>query len=343
MITSLHEEKSIRKIKELIDGADKIVAVTHTNPDGDAIGSTTAFASVMQRLGKSVSILIPDMMLNSLRTVPWAKEVTDATKHPDFARQLINEADLIVCLDFNELHRIGKLGEPVGKSTAPKILIDHHENPGEFADVMISRPEVSSTCYLLFRVLCALELFDYIDKEAATSILTGMITDTGNFSYNCSDPEIYVVVAELIRKGADKEKICKEQFSIHSLESMQLNAYLILNKLEVFKQYGCAVISVTRSELNRYHYTKGDTEGLVNKPLEIPGIELSLFLREEEGFIKASMRTTDECRFANKICKELFGGGGHDRAAGGEFEGTLDECLELFKSNMPEINKKYMK
>lgn len=342
MITSLKEEKNIRKIREILDSVDRIVVLTHTSPDGDAIGSSTAFRSVMQRIGKTVTVIIPDMMLSSLRRVPGAEDVIDATKYPDFAKTLIDEAELIVCLDFNDLKRIGKLGNLVETSGAKKILIDHHENPGSFADVMISRTEVSSTCYLLFRVLCALEMFDYIDKAAATSILTGMMTDTGNFSYNCADPELYVVVAELIRKGADKEKIYREQFATHSLDSLRLNAYAILDKMEVLREYGTAIITLTREELNRNHYVKGDTEGLVNKPLEIPGVEISLFLREEDGFAKASMRSTDECRYANEICRDLFGGGGHDKAAGGEYEGSLEECVEFVKSKLPEIREKYL-
>lgn len=341
MISSLKEGKNIQRITELLDSVNNIVCVTHTNPDGDAIGSTTAFRSVMQRLGKTVNIIIPDMMLASLRNVPGAADVIDATKYPDFSEKLISEAELIVCLDFNDLKRIGRLADKVAQCGAPKILIDHHLHPGDFADVVISRPEMSSTCFLLFRVLCALEMFDYIDKEAATSLLTGMMTDTGNFSYNCADPELYVVVAELIRKGADKEKIYREQFETHSFDSLRLNAYAILRKMEVSKQCGCAMISLSRYELNRFHYAKGDTEGLVNRPLSIPGISLSLFLREEEGFVKASMRTLGDVP-ANEICRLYFNGGGHLNAAGGEFNGTLDECAEFFRSIMPEIKKKYI-
>lgn len=339
MITSLKEEKNIQKIRDLLDSSDNIVVLTHTNPDGDAIGSSTAFRSVMQRLGKTVTIVIPDMMLDSLRHVPGADDAVDATKYPDFAKKLISETDLIVCLDFNELKRIGRLGECAAASRAPKILIDHHESPGSFADVTISRPEMSSTCFLLFRVLCALELFTYIDKDAATSILTGMMTDTGNFAYNCSDPELYSVVAELIHKGADKEKIYKEQFATHSLSSLRLNAYAILDKMNVYMEYGVAVISLSRAELNENHYVKGDTEGLVNTPLEIPGVEVSMFLREEDGFVKVSMRSTDKCRRSNEICHELFGGGGHDKAAGGEFEGSLDECERYVISKLPYIKQ----
>lgn len=343
MITSLRESKNIQRLKRLLEGAEKIVAVTHTAPDGDAIGSTTAFQAVMQRIGKTVDVIIPDMMLASLRSVPGAKGITDAVKHPEFAKQLIDEADLIVCLDFNQLSRLSRLGELVGPSSAPKVMIDHHEGPEAFCDVIISHPETSSTCFLLFKVLCELELFDCIEKNAATSILTGMMTDTGNFAYNCSDPELYVVVSELMRKGADKEKIYKEQFATTSLNSLRLKAYAISDKMDVDMENHCAIISLTQDELNKFEYVKGDTEGLVNIPLEIPGIDISIFLREEKDFVKASMRTSDNCKFANKICSELFGGGGHDKAAGGEFDGTLHDCIKLIKSKLPEFKEKYIK
>lgn len=343
MITSLREDNKINKIRSLLANSSNIVAVTHSGPDGDAIGSTTAFKAVMQRLEKTVNIITPDMMLASLRSVPFAKDVCDATKYPDFAKKLISEADLIVCLDFNALSRLGKIGNLIKESSAAKILIDHHTDPENFADVAISRPEVSSTCFLLFRVLCALELFAYIDKDSATSILTGMMTDTGNFSYNCDDPDIYVVIAELIKKGVDKEKIYKQQFATRSLDSLKIQAYAIDKRMEVNIQEKYAIISLSRAELNQFNYVKGDTEGLVNKPLEVPGIELSVFLREEDGFVKVSMRSTDSMPFANKICTELFGGGGHAKAAGGEFDGTLSECIEHFKNNIQRLENEFSK
>lgn len=342
MLAPLRENKAIRKIRDLLDSVDTIVVTTHSAPDGDAIGSTTAFASVMARLGKTVNVIIPDMMPPVLRSVPGAKDVIDATKYPDFAQKLISEAELIVCLDFNDLKRIGKLAEFVTKSQAPKVLIDHHLYPGDFADVKISKPEVSSTCYLLFRVLCALELFAEIDKDCATSLLTGMMTDTGNFSYNCADPQIYNVVAELVGKGADKEKIYRQQFATHSLDSIRLNAYALLEKMELWPEYGAALISLNREELNNFHYVKGDTEGLVNRPLEIPEIQYSAFMREEEGFVKVSMRSLGDFP-VNELCSEYFNGGGHLNASGGEFKGTLDECTALFRSLVKDLHSKYLK
>lgn len=341
MISPLNEDKKIHQLRELIDGAERIVAIGHMSPDGDAIGSTTAFREVMERLGKEVHIIIPDMMLASLRSLPGAKEVIDATRYPDFAHRLIEEAELIVCLDFNELSRIGKLADIVEASSARKVLIDHHLHPGDFADVCISHPELSSTCYLLFKVLCAMEMFDYIDKSAAESILTGMMTDTGNLSYNASDPEIYIVVAELLRKGADKEKIYRAQFETHSLNSMRLNSYAIFNKMEVWPESGAALITLTREELNRFHYTKGDTEGLVNRPLAIPGVVYSAFLREEDGYTKVSMRSTGDFP-VNVLCREYYNGGGHLNAAGGEFNGSLEKAAALFRSLLKKNREKYI-
>ena len=332
MISSLHEDRKIRALHQLIVDAERIVAVVHSSPDGDAIGAATAFRAVMEKLGKEVRIVIPNMMLGSLRSIPGAKETIDATKHPEFAAQLIADADLLVCLDFNEPSRTGdKLAEAIVNSKAKKVLIDHHLNPADFTDVAISRPEMSSTCYLLFKVLCSLEMFDYIDKAAAECILTGMMTDTGNFSYNAADPEIYIVISELLKKGADKEKIWRRQFNTHSKDSLELNAYAIYKKMEVWEDMGAALIVLSRDELNRFHYVKGDTEGLVNKPLEIPGVVYSCFLREEEKCIKVSMRSIGSFP-VNELCSEHFGGGGHLNAAGGEFYGTLDEAANLFRS-----------
>ncbi|MDE6300416.1 MAG: bifunctional oligoribonuclease/PAP phosphatase NrnA [Muribaculaceae bacterium] len=342
MIKPLDADKEIARLGQLIDQSENIVVVTHMSPDGDAIGSSTAFRGVMETLGKDVRIVIPDMMLESLRKVPGSKEVIDAKRYPDFARKLIADADLIVCLDFNTPERVAQLGKHILEAQAPKVLIDHHLHPADFAEVTISRPEMSSTCYLLFKVLCALGLFPNLDRDTATDILTGMMTDTGNFSYNASDPEIYVVVSELMKLGADKEGIYRHQFNTDSLDAIRLNSFALLERMKVWPEYGAALIRLTREELNRFHYTKGDTEGLVNRPLAIPGIVYSMFMREEDDYVKVSMRSLGEVP-VNRMCADHFGGGGHLNAAGGEYRGTLDSAVELFKSLLKPNLKKYSK
>lgn len=341
MITQIIDKSDLDALRRLLDASERIVIVTHMSPDGDAIGSSTAMQQILTALGKEARIIIPDMMLASLRRVPAAREVLDATRYPDFAKQLIEDADLIICLDFNEPKRIGHLADTLVAAPAPKVLIDHHLHPADFATVTISHPEVSSTCFLLFKVLCGLGLFSMIDLRIGESILTGMMTDTGNFSYNAADPELYIVVAELLRKGVDKEKIYREQFETHSLDSMKLNAYAIAERMEVWPEQGGALICLSRAELNKFHYTKGDTEGLVNRPLAIPGVVYSAFLREEDGYVKVSMRSLGDFP-VNLLCRDHFGGGGHLNAAGGEFEGTLEQAADLFRSLLQENKKKYI-
>ncbi|MGM9860088.1 MAG: bifunctional oligoribonuclease/PAP phosphatase NrnA [Muribaculaceae bacterium] len=341
MITSLNEDRKLKRLHRILSDSERIVLLGHSAPDGDAIGSTMALRIVLERLGKDVHVIYPDMIPPQLGVVPGAKDATDATRYPDFARQLLADADAIVCLDFNAPSRIGALAEPLTNAKAPKVLIDHHLNPADFAEVSISRPEMSSTCFLLFKVLCGLELFTFIDKSAAECILTGMMTDTGNFTYNTTDPDIHVVVAELMKLGADPQRIYREQFETHSDNCLRLNSYALLNKMEVFKEDGAALITLSREELNRFHYVKGDTEGLVNKPLAIPEVVYSCFLREEDGYVKVSMRSLGSFP-VNELCHEHFGGGGHLNAAGGEFPGTLDEAAALFRSLLATNRRLYL-
>lgn len=341
MISRIIKEENVRRLRDLLADASHIAIICHVGPDGDAIGSSLALAHVLGTLGKEARCIIPDATSALLMQLPEAKELVDACKHPDFARTLLADADLIFCLDFNEPKRVDRMADALLAAKAPKVMIDHHENPSDFATVTISHPEMAATCYLLFRVLCRLELLPYVDATAATQLLAGILTDTGGLSYNSSDPELFVVVAELLRHGADKNRLYKLLFNTVSENSLRLNAYAIDRKMEVNRDMGAALITLSRAELNRYHYSKGDTESLVNRPLAIPGVIYSCFMREEERYIKVSMRSTGDFP-VNEICAEHFGGGGHINAAGGEFHGTLEEAAEAFRSLMAENKKKYI-
>lgn len=342
MISRKISEISIKKAKALIDRAERIVTVCHSAPDGDAIGSSLAAVHVFGAIGKECRAIAPDAYNANLAKLPGAKDIVDATRYPDFARRLLGEADLVLCLDFNEPSRTGRLEQALRECKAPKILIDHHLNPDIEAEVLISHPDMAATAYLMFRFICRLELFNFINKEAAECILAGIMTDTGNFSYNSSDPEIFIVVAELLRKGADKDRLYRQLFNTVSENCMRLNSYALLEKMEVFHDEGAALIILSREELNRFHYVKGDTEGLVNRPLAIPGIVYSAFMREETDLVKVSMRSTGNFP-VNKLCSDHFGGGGHLNAAGGEFYGTLDQAADLFRSLLKENKEKYIK
>lgn len=340
MISKLIAEDKIKTLRRFLEESDKIVITCHIAPDGDALGSSLGLAHVLEGLGKTVKVITPDSPPKHLLFLPGAKEIVVASKYEDFAARLCGAADLLFALDYNDLKRIDRLSAAFEASKARKVMIDHHEFPSEFCHLTISYPQVSSASMLVFRTLSRLGLFPLIDKAAGTCILTGMMTDTGNFAYNCMDPDLYIVESELIKKGVDKVAIFNKVFNEESADQMILNAYAIANKMELFPEHHAALITLTRDELNRFHYQKGFTEGLVNKPLNIPGIDYSFYLREETGFIKVSARSKGD--FAvNSICADHFGGGGHLNAAGGEFCGTMDQAIEKFKSLLSENDRHF--
>ncbi len=338
MLNRLISEDKINGLKKLIDNAEKIVVTCHLTPDGDAMGSSLAMYHMLSALGKKVHVVTPDVPASYLMFIPGAKEIIPFTRFEDFARQLFREADLVICLDFNALHRIDRLRPLVEQSPAEKVLIDHHINPEDFAGITISHPEQSSTCLLLFRVLCQLGYARIMDRKTATCILTGMMTDTGNFQYNSIDPDIYIVVAELLKKGVDKYRIYKLAFNTKSESQMRLNAYAISQKMTVFPEHRAAMIVLTLDELKEFNYQQGDTEGLVNMPLAMPDVEYVGYLREGKDYVKVSTRSEGEVP-VNELCANHFNGGGHKNAAGGEFYGTLDDCVKAFVEALPEMDK----
>ncbi len=339
MIPKILTKAQADTLSELIDNASHIVIVCHVGPDGDAIGSSLALWHILVDLGKNTQIIIPDPYPNDLRFLKGAKDIIAYSQYTDFSKQLLSDADLIFCLDFNEPSRVDMMADALCASAAKKVLIDHHINPQkESFDFIISHPEISSTCELLFRVTCSLGLYDQLSLNAATAIYTGMMTDTGNFTYNSNTSETYIIISELIKKGIDKDAIYAKLHNTNTANKIRLNGYAVSRKMEVFPEYSVAIIALQQRELNYYHYQKGDTEGLVNIPLSMPDIYFSAFVREETNLIKISLRSKGNLP-VNKIATEYFGGGGHLNAAGGEFYGTLDEACDTIKNIMPIIGE----
>lgn len=349
MISRIIDENSIKALRRLLDRSERIVITCHLTPDGDAIGASLGLWHVLNSIGKTAAVVTPDLVPKSLLFLPGVKEVVPFTRFQEFGAKLLNEADLVFCLDFNEPRRVDRMEQALVGSPAPKVLIDHHLDPSDFCEVTISHPEVSSTSMLLFRVLCRLELFDRIDRMAAECIYTGMMTDTGNFTYNSNEPDLYVVIAELLRKGINKDRLYQMACNTLSETSLRLNGYAMSEKMSLYPEHRVAVIVLDAEELARFHYEKGDTEGLVNRPLAMPDVVWSVYLREDPNQIKVSMRSKGDFP-VNVICSEHFGGGGHKNAAGGEYQGTLQECLDLlikvmpdYDGNLPQSQNKYTK
>ncbi|MDE6653705.1 MAG: DHH family phosphoesterase, partial [Muribaculaceae bacterium] len=206
------DENTAIRLRSLIDGAQNIVITAHMSPDGDAMGSSLGLRSVLLSMGKIATVVVPDDITRQLSFLPGYKEAVVFCRDKAKATGIISSADLIFCLDFNDLHRIDQLAPAVESTQAPKVMIDHHLNPSDQCDLTISYPDHSSTCMLLYEVLTAIGLGDKIGKDAANCILAGMMTDTGNFSYNANDPHIYPIVGELIGKGAEKNTLKKRLF-----------------------------------------------------------------------------------------------------------------------------------
>lgn len=338
MIPKILSKSEADALSRSIDDARRIVVVCHVAPDGDAIGSSLALWHTLRGLGKDVFVVVPDACPASLRFLNGYKDILVYTRYTEFAQQLLENADLIFCLDFNEPKRVDKMEDALTASKARKILIDHHLHPAPFCNMTISHPEISSTCEVLFRVICSLGLFEQMGVDAASAIYTGMMTDTGNFTYNSNYPEIYITIAELIKKGIDKDWIYARIHNTNSENKLRLNGYAIAQKMEVFPEQCAALITLSQNELNQYDYQKGDTEGLVNVPLSMEHILFSAFLREESNLIKISLRSKGSFP-ANKIASDYFNGGGHLNAAGGEFYGTLQEAHSCILEILPVIGE----
>ena len=332
MLSKVISQANIDHVEKWFERADKIVIVSHVSPDGDAIGSSLGLWHFLNSQDKNVHVIVPNAFPDFLKWMPGAKEVIQYNRYKEFADKLIMEADVICCLDFNVLSRIDEMEEIVRVSPGRKMIVDHHLYPGDFARIVISHPQISSTSELVFRLICQLGNFSDITKEAAECIYTGMMTDTGGFTYNSNDREIYLIIGELLSKGIDKDEIYRKVFNTHSEGRLRLMGYVLYEKMQVFPQFNAALISLTREEQQKFEYKKGDTEGFVNMPLSMKGICFSVFLREdtEKDMIKVSLRSvgTFPC---NEVAAEFFNGGGHLNASGGEFYGPLEEAVALFK------------
>lgn len=332
------DTRTVDKFARLLNGVGLIVLTCHVRPDGDAIGSTLGWMHLLESLGKSVAVVVPDNAPRSLSFLPGFDRMAIFTRHEEYCGKLFREADLVIGCDFNQPARLDRMQRLLDECVCPKVLIDHHVEPAPFADVLFSFPEMSSTCELSFRIMAELGLYSEMSLDAATCLLAGMITDTKNFTVNCKSPDIYEILQRLLEKGCDKNRIVRLALLEKSYGALMLEAYAISRKMEVFPEYHGSVICLDKEECERFHYEKGDTEGIVNRPTEIRGVTFSFFLREDSDCVKVSARSVMDFP-VNLMCKELFGGGGHVMAAGAEFHGSLDDCRRIIVESFPKYSQ----
>ncbi|NLI72120.1 MAG: bifunctional oligoribonuclease/PAP phosphatase NrnA [Bacteroidales bacterium] len=339
MISKVIADNLTHKVKHEIDEAEKIVIVTHHGPDGDAMGASLGLWHLLMTLEKEPKVIVPSPPPNFLMWMPGADQVLIYTFQKEEAERIIEKADLIIAVDFNTPSRLGKLADSVIASKARKVMIDHHLNPDrDFANIIISYPQISSTSELIFRLICRMGHFSDINLGCAESIYTGMMTDTGGFTFNSNHEEIYLIIYELIKLGVDKDIIYRRVYDTFSEHRMRLQGYCIYKKMKIYPEYQAALITLTKEEMKEFQYVNGDAEGFVNIPLSIREVIFSVLMREDPDKIKVSLRSQGSFP-ANKFAEEFFNGGGHLNASGGESFTTMEEAVKIFEEGLPKYKE----
>ena len=328
----------VSEARQLIDGAERIVVTSHKNPDGDAVGSGLALYNYLIDKGKDAHFILPDLMPQNLKWLPGVESIVTYKTAQEEADKIIADAELLIMADFNSSSRMGDAVKSFDASPAKRILIDHHPFPEIRTDVAYSRPEASSTSELVYELLSELSGADVLETTVATCIFTGIMTDTGCFNYNSSSPNVFHIIANLLESGINKDQIIDNIFNHFSETRLRLLGFSLYKKMKVIPEYQTAYIWLTKKELEAFNNQQGDTEGLVNYPLTIDGINFSALFTEKDGLTKCSFRSRGTFP-ANKVAAERFSGGGHLNAAGGEFHKTIGKTIYYFEKVLPEYEQ----
>ena len=322
--------QSIQSFFPKLADTRKVVITTHQKPDGDAMGSSLGLYHFLSQLGHSVTVISPTNWAAFLKWMPGCNEVVDFELSKDVATKIIQEAELLFCLDFNVLHRTKNMEPLLANLTCTKVLIDHHQQPQEdYFDYGVSNTAKSSTCEMVYDFIVASGLDDKINEQVAQCLYTGVMTDTGSFRFPSTTADVHLMVSHLKRTGFN-HTLVHENIYDSSLENrLRFIGHALLNKLEVFYEYNTAFMAITKNELLRFHVRTGDTEGLVNYLLSIQGIKFGAIVIDRDEERKWSFRSKGDFD-VNTFARQHFEGGGHFNAAGGRSSDSLDNTVRKF-------------
>ncbi len=331
------------KLRDILEAkaTQNIVIIAHTNPDGDALGSTLAFARILRGLGHSVQCIAPN---HYPYTLEWMEGICDYIIHKndeERAAQVIEASDVIICMDFNTTSRLEALGDLINSNTtAKRILIDHHLSPDNNFDAIFSYPQESSTCFVAYSLIEAYVGVEAIDNTTADLLYTGMMTDTGNFSFAKLSPDLFRAVAVLVERGANIADIHLKVNNSYSEDRARLFGYVVNRKMEIIEDGQVAYMSLTEGEMRRHNFQQGDSEGFVNYPLTIKKMKISVLFTAHRKFIRVSLRSRSHID-VNLFARKYFNGGGHKNAAGGKSHLTMDETIKKFRTSIAEFVAEY--
>ncbi len=325
--------------QSLLDKKQNIVIIPHRNPDGDALGSTLGLSGVLKNLNHEVTIVSPNEFPEFLSWMPQSDQIVIFEKEHEKAIELLKKATLIFTLDFNALHRVGgQMEELLKELSVPFLMIDHHQSPDDYASFMFSDTQYGSTCEMVYHFISHLGYENLIDQQIATCLYTGIVTDSGSFKYPATTSTTHRVVANLIDKGVENSRVHNFLYDSNSYNRLKLLGRALEN-MAVLPELQTAYIVLSQADLDEFNFEKGDTEGIVNYPLTIKGIVFSVIFIENshEKIIKMSLRSQGDFD-VNVFARNYFSGGGHQNAAGGKSEKSLQESIEEFLRILKEDN-----
>ena len=328
-------EATTAKVRQLLDSPRKTVIVGHKNPDGDAVGSCLALAHVLRVMGHEALVIMPNDFPDFLKWLPEWEDILIFDKNTEMGTSAINSADVIFTLDFNALDRTGQMEQPLKEAPGDFVLIDHHQQPDNFAVATYSDTSMSSTCEMVYHFLKAIESDHLITSEVATQLYTGIMTDTGSFRFPATTAETHRVIAKLIECGAKNSEIHQNIYDTNTSDRLALLGVALQN-MKILPEYRTAYITLSQKELDDHNFKKGDTEGFVNYALSVSGIVFAVIFIEnkQEKIIKISLRSKGDFS-VNEFARKYFNGGGHTNAAGGRTTETLEDTVRHFISILP--------
>jgi len=327
--------KYTKELSKLFSSSENILIICHINPDGDSIGAQLALYHYFKSKGRNVSLLAPNNLQEFLKWMDGAAQINIFIRERNKCRMLIENADLIIMLDFNQSDRLGEAEEYVLSSKAKKVIIDHHLNPENFADLVISDPSKCSTSELIHELVCEINGANFMNRSYAEALYVGIITDTGNFEHGSYSARTFRIVADLLDTGILKEKIINLIYNNFSSDRIRLQGFALNQRMVVIPEFKSAYIYLSKDDLKSYNHVKGDTEGFVNMPLSIKGIHFSALFIEKDNFIKLSFRSKGKFP-SNEFASQYFSGGGHLNASGGEYTDTLENTIAYFLKVLEE-------
>ena len=329
----------IKEAGKSLKADSRVLIFGHVNPDGDAIGSTLGLKHYLKEKINEVEVIVPNDYPDFLKWMPGSDDVIQYEKEAERVKQLIAKADVMFFCDFNDLKRINGLGDAIGREgDGIKIMIDHHPEPVDFVDYMISDISVSSTSELIYEFIEGQDKGIPENKEIATCLLVGIITDTGLFNHNSESTRTFEIVFGLLKMGADKKHIVNKLYNEYPFHRMQLLGNTLHNCMHFIPEFGTSYVYLSKEDANKFNYQNGDSEGFVNMALSIAGANFSAIFIEKDDSIKASFRSIGNFD-VNQFARKHYNGGGHKNASGGKSYESLNKTLETFVEIISEYKQ----